>query len=196
MADIELFQQSGYTNDTPTGADLNDRLAFGATGKTIKNMTISKFYTLLNNVLGFLKPSNNLSDVSSPTTARTNLSVYSKAESDAAFFTKTNATALGNRLGGLTVQIVGSVSSDGLSRSTFFSNGAWSAARVSSGRYRLSHNIPGLKIIIGLPIDSPNIAFRSSVYVDENNADLYFADDASGNEDTAFRFIVYSVAGF
>lgn len=82
-----LFEQTtGNPDDT-------DRLAFGRAANASRNITWLNFKSLLNSVLGFLVPSNNLSDVSSASTSRTNLDVYSTTEVDNALGGKMDKSA-------------------------------------------------------------------------------------------------------
>lgn len=72
-----FFEQG--TVATPT----NDfRIGLGKAGAPTVNITITAFIAWLNGVLTFLKPSNNLSDVSDNATSRNNIEVYSYDESD------------------------------------------------------------------------------------------------------------------
>ena len=66
-------------NNTPDG---DWRVAIGKSNTISKNITLTNFYALLMGKLGFLKVTNNLSDLANPATARTNLGVYSKTEVD------------------------------------------------------------------------------------------------------------------
>lgn len=70
----------GTTQD-PTDSD---RFAYGRASNASKNITWLALKALLNSVLTFLKPSNNLSDLIDPAAARTNLSVYSITQVDSA----------------------------------------------------------------------------------------------------------------
>ena len=78
-----LFEQGGDV--TPS---LDMRVASGKAGTATENSTWQTIITWLESVLGFLKISNNLSDLTDDATARTNLDVYSTGEVD---------TALGNK---------------------------------------------------------------------------------------------------
>ena len=78
-----LFEQG--QNNNP---DLTRRIVFGATGVATENMTLTNFVTWLLGKLGFLKTSENLNDLASKSTARTNLGVYSTAQVDTALNTR------------------------------------------------------------------------------------------------------------
>lgn len=84
---FRLFEQGGDT--TP---DTSYRIASGKAGTPEVNTTFGTLVTWLESVLGFLKITNNLSDLNNKTTARTNLSVYSISDSDAALLLKADKT--------------------------------------------------------------------------------------------------------
>lgn len=82
-----LFERSSVT--TP---DLTTKLASGKAGEAATNITWQNVLTWLQDTaLNFLKPSNNLSDVSSAITARTNLDVYDTGTIDTALGLKANS---------------------------------------------------------------------------------------------------------
>lgn len=91
-----LFEQT-EDNDP----DLSNRIAFGKAATATGNMTFTNFLTWIFGKLNFLKSSNNLSDVASSSTSRTNLGVYSKSEVDSAVGAKLSAYPTAN--GGLRV---------------------------------------------------------------------------------------------
>jgi len=86
MADVILF---GRPEDNDPA--LTQKLAHGTGTTAAKTMTFQGLVTWLTTKLPFLKTANNLSDVNA-STARTNLSVYSKAESDLTGGTKADKT--------------------------------------------------------------------------------------------------------
>ena len=77
MADERLFEQTEDTNPA-----LSMRLAFGKVATPTGNITLQNFVNWLLGKLAFLKTASNLSDLDDPADARTNLSVYSKTETD------------------------------------------------------------------------------------------------------------------
>jgi len=83
--------------------DQTYRLALGKEDAPAVNVTLSNFLTWLGSVLPFMKGSNNLSDVTSSGTARSNLNVYSKTEVDARVTPKLDAysSGMGGGLGHL-----------------------------------------------------------------------------------------------
>lgn len=81
-----LFEQT--ENNDP---DLSNRFAFGKAATATGNMTLTNFLTWIFGKLNFLKSASNLSDLSSATTSRTNLGVYSKAQVDSAVNAKLSA---------------------------------------------------------------------------------------------------------
>lgn len=86
MAGGRLFEQGGDV--TP---ELTRRLAWGAAGVATSNSTWQTVITWLESILGFLKTSNNLSDLNDDTAARSNLGVYSTSEVDAELLLKADA---------------------------------------------------------------------------------------------------------
>lgn len=78
-----LFEQGGDV--TPS---LDMRLASGKSGTPTVNHTWQTVLTFLQSSLDFLTKSSNLNDLPNKATARTNLSVYSKSESDALLLDK------------------------------------------------------------------------------------------------------------
>ncbi|HON19731.1 MAG TPA: hypothetical protein PLW70_00140 [Bacteroidales bacterium] len=85
--------------------DQTYRLALGKEDAPAVNVTLSNFLTWLGSVLPFMKGSNNLSDVTSSGTARSNLNVYSKTEVDARVTPKLDAysSGMGGGLGHLNI---------------------------------------------------------------------------------------------
>ena len=86
MADVILF---GRPEDNDPA--LTQKLAHGTGTTAAKTMTFQGLVTWLTTKLPFLKTANNLSDVNA-STARTNISVYSKTESDLTAGTKADKT--------------------------------------------------------------------------------------------------------
>lgn len=72
-----LFERT--INNNPS---TSKRIAFGAAGVVTETMTLASLLSWLMTNLGFLKITSNLSDLNNVATARTNLGVYSKGETD------------------------------------------------------------------------------------------------------------------
>lgn len=70
--------------EDPANIDGLDRLIAGKAGKASYNLTFDGLYTWAMLNLGFLKKSNNLSDLNNKATARANLGVYSTSQVDSA----------------------------------------------------------------------------------------------------------------
>ena len=80
----------------PNMLDNTYRIAIGRPGMETRNMTIGDFSSGVAQTIGsgFLMRDNNLSDLASVESARTNLNVYSKGEADTKFMSKTDSTNL------------------------------------------------------------------------------------------------------
>ena len=98
MADERLFEQ---TEDNDPA--LSMRLAFGKVATPTANITMQNFVTWLLGKLAFLKVANNLSDLANASTARTNLAVYSKTETDTLLSAKENTITSTTLLDGTAV---------------------------------------------------------------------------------------------
>lgn len=196
--DLELFKQDGYTNDIPTGSQLNDRIAAAQTGSNPKNITWSKIITWFNSALSFVKLDWSNFNTSYSSIARTKLSVQSTAEADAKYATLTGLSQLDYKRGGLVAKIVGAVNSNGTKAASLFATTSWNVSKQGSGHYRIFHNLnTGATFCIASAISEGNedVGFTSTAYVDANTQDFFFGNDSS-LDDTPFKFIIYQIDGW
>ena len=196
MPDLELFQQSGYTNDIPTGSQLNDRLAAAQTGGNPKNITWSKLITWFNSALSFLKLDWSNFNSSYAATARTKLSVSSTSEIATTYSTKTELNQVNTKLGGLAVVVVGIYGADG-NTYKLFGKYSLDITKLSTGRYKIAHNanIGAHFFMIETLTDGLTgklVSNKAIQYVSANEVHAYFADDASENDPWSFKVIMYS----
>lgn len=189
MADSRLFEKT--LDSSPT--DLTQRIAFGKAGQATKNITLSAFILWLKGKMNdyFMVRANNLSDVSNASTARTNLSVYSKAET----FTQTEVNAaisvVNTKLGGLSSYSLYLVDKDG-NETLLSGNSIPSITRISAGKYTITHNLNTLNYVVfssaRYSIAGDSFAGKvSAIEYHENYFDLYTSDDATLN-DNSFMF--------
>ena len=196
--DLELFKQDGYTNDIPTGSQLNDKVAAAQTGSNPKNITWAKIIVWFNSALSFLKLDWSNFNSSYSGTARTKLGVQSTTEADAKYSTVTQLSQLDYKRGGLVAKIVGAVNSNGTKGASLFATTSWNVSRQGDGHYRIFHNLnTGATLCFATAIDEgrPDVGFTSTGYVDANTQDFYFGNDTK-LDDTPFKFVIYQIDGW
>lgn len=155
MADVKLFEQTENTNPA-----LTMRVAFGKVATTTENMTLQNFVTWLLGKLAFLKVASNLSDLANPATARTNLSVYSKAEVDALLLLKQAVITFTDWLDGTKV-------SAKVETASFICKAKrWGNVVVVTGQIKLTSAPAGGEVLFTLPasVGVPSTAIYSGAW--------------------------------
>lgn len=173
MADVKLFEQIEDNNPT-----LSMRLAFGKVATPTGNITLQNFVTWLLGKLAFLKVSNNLSDLDNAGTARTNLAVYSKTETDALLSAKQNTITY-------TEWLSASIISTHVEVSNFHCYAKrWGNVVTFNGQFELNGSIPQGEILWQLPaavgVPSIDIFFGTDDANSDVNMELYVAS-GTGN---------------
>jgi hypothetical protein len=193
--DQELFSQDLYEAGEPTGAALNNRIAASASGLPIKNMTWSGLITWLNSVLSFMKPSQNLNDLTNKATSRTNLSVYSKTESDGRYPSQTNFNTEVAKWNNWKIFAAGEIGWDG---TVYIYNVLITVQKDGTGIYRIIHNANASILFFITPIrndhnPSARIMMDYAKRLDANTLIVGFFNAQNGDiVDTSFNIIIMS----
>lgn len=206
------------------------RLIMGKLSTPAVNMTISAFLTWIYGKLGFLKTTNNLSDLENKGSARSNLSVYSQAQVDSALGMKATLyqSGSGSVLGvnntsvynpsskynpatlrnvnnvGLTLLLIGRVARDASSAFEYYRNtnvlsGGFSATRLATGKYQITHNYNANDSQYMVVANSVDDAYPTiKVGAIEKYANYFIinlADDAYRN-DGYFEFMLFAINSY
>lgn len=172
MADVKLFEQTEDTNPT-----LSMRLAFGKVATPTGNITLQNFVSWLLGKLAFLKVANNLSDLDNAATARSNLAVYSKTETDTLLLAKENSITS-------TAWLDGSIVSSKVKVASFILKAKrWGNVVTFNGQFELTSVPTAGEVLFALPaavgVPSINVYFGTDDADSDVNMELYVASGTS-----------------
>ena len=167
-----LFERT-INNDPST----SKRIAFGAAGVVTETMTLASFLNWLLTNLGFLKITSNLSDLNNVATARTNLGVYSKGETDTLLLAKENSITSTDWLNGVIVSSKVKVASFILKAKR------WGNVVTFNGQFELTSPPTAGEVLFTLPaavgVPSINVYFGTDDADSDVNMELYVASGTS-----------------